>query len=79
MKRIRLKVEISQLKNDIEKKQFEKYKFEDGYMNLLWKDNESPLWNWYGFITSDELKERIGEKRHKKFHQGQRIFIVITK
>ncbi len=76
------KVEISQLKDDTDITQFEKYKFKDlGYLTLLWTKhkadkNDQFQWNWHGFITVDELKERIGEKQYCKFCQGKREFII---
>ena len=76
------KVEISQLKDDTDITQFEKYKFKDlGYLTLLWTKHKADKngefqWNWHGFITVDELKERIGEKQYCKFCQGKREFII---
>lgn len=76
------KIEISQLKDDTDITQFEKYKFKDlGYLTLLWTKHKADKngefqWNWHGFITVDELKERIGEKQYCKFCQGKREFII---
>jgi hypothetical protein len=73
------KIDVSQLKVDTDLTEYEKYKFKDlGFLTLSWtkhKINES-VWNWHGFITIDELKERIGEKQYSKFCQGKRLFII---
>lgn len=76
------KIEISQLKDDMDITQFEKFKFKDlGYLTLLWTKSKADKngefqWNWHGFITIDELKERIGENQYCKFCQGKREFII---
>jgi hypothetical protein len=74
------KVEITQLKADADITQFEKYRFKElGYLTLLWNKADRNCefrWNWHGFITVDELKERIGEKQYCKFCQGKREFII---
>lgn len=76
------KVEITKLKDNTDLTKFEEYKFKDlGYLTLLWTKNKADRngefqWNWHGFITIDELKERIGEKQYCKFCQGKREFII---
>lgn len=64
-----------------EKPQYEKYKFkEEGYLVLLWgyqqHYNKGELLNWHGFVTSDDLKSRIGDRQWSKFCSGKREFIV---
>lgn len=76
------KVEIIQLKEGADASQFEKYKFKDlGYLTLLWTKRKADKngefqWNWHGYITVNELKERIGQKQYCKFCQGKREFII---
>jgi hypothetical protein len=75
---IQYKVEIIEtLKDDVDLEKYEKYKFKDlGYLVLLWNKGKHNVWRAHGFITIDELKERIGEKQYSKFCQGKREFII---
>ena len=75
---IRYKVEIIEKLNDeTDLEKYEKYKFKDlGYLTLLWNKNKSDIWSLHGFITVDELKEKIGQKQYSKFCQGKREFII---
>ena len=75
---IRYKIEIiSELKNKTNEKDYEKYKFKDlGYLTLLWNKSKSEIWSWHGFITVEELKDKIGTKQYSKFCQGKREFII---
>ena len=56
----------------------EKYKFKDlGYLWLNWRHQEKkPLTYSHGFVTSAELKEKIGVTQWSKFCQGKREFII---
>lgn len=73
------KIEISNQKDLGE--EYEKYLFKDlGYLILNWTKNKAKngeyQWNWHGYITIDELKEKIGDKQYSKFCQGKREFII---
>lgn len=71
------KVEVSQLKNDVDKTDYEKFKFKDlGYLILLWKYEGGDANFYHGLIEPDKLKLFIGEKQWSKFCQGKREFIV---
>lgn len=77
------KIELSQLSSDdVDVIQYEKYRFKDlGYLTLLWTKHKADKngnfqWNWHGFVTVDELKEKLGEKQYCKFCQGKREFII---
>ena len=63
---------------DLEK--YEKYKFKDEYLVLNWgyqkELNRGDSWKFHGFVTPDELKERIGTSQWGKFCQGKREFVV---
>lgn len=71
-------IELSQLKNIDDKTKYEQYKFKDeGYLVLFWwYEEKNPIKNWHGFITVDELKEKIGKAQYSKFCQGKRTFII---
>jgi len=75
---IQYKVEVhSKLKEGTDLDDYEKYKFKElGYLTLLWNKSNSNIWSWHGFITIQELKDRIGEKQYSKFCQGKREFII---
>ena len=77
---IRYQVEILPKLKDIlshEPEYYDKYKFKDlGYLLLLSNKTKSVLWSAHGFITVEELKERIGLKQYSKFCQGKRDFII---
>lgn len=78
LKNIVYEIELSQLKLDTDKTQYEKYKFKElGYLVLLWwYEQKNPTKNWHGFITPDYLKELLGVKQYAKFCQGKRNFII---
>lgn len=80
LKNIVYEIELSQLEKitSEEKEKYSKYKFKDlGYLALTWwYEKSNPIKNWHGFITVEELKEKIGEKQYTKFCQGKRIFVV---
>jgi len=72
-------VELSQLKNDVDKTDYEKFKFKDlGYLILLWKyEGKNSVQYYHGLIEPDKLKLLIGgEKQWSKFCQGKREFII---
>jgi len=77
LKNIVYRIELSQLKSDINKEDYEKYKFKDlGYLVLYWNyEEKNPMNNFHGFITIEELKNLIGIKQYAKFCQGKREFI----
>lgn len=70
-------VELSQLKPDSNLVDFEKYKYkEEGYLTLTWYyESKDPMYNWYGFITPDDLKNLLGTEQWRKFGMGKRQFI----
>lgn len=78
------KVTLSQLSEKAKEHiaDFEKYMFKDlGYITLSWTKSKANKdgsfnWNWHGFITIAELKNRIGEKQYAKFCEGKREFII---
>lgn len=73
------RVEISQLKEGVDESQYPEYKFKDlGYLVLYWTKHKKSdgVWNYHGFITPDDLKEKIGVKQYAKFCQGKREFII---
>ncbi|MEK6828511.1 MAG: hypothetical protein AABY15_00060 [Nanoarchaeota archaeon] len=80
------KIEVSKNPDNLseeEKKNYEKYRFkEEGYLVLLWKlqkefnKDGGRSMNWHGFITPDDLKERLGQKQWAKFCSGKREFII---
>ncbi len=77
LKNIIYKIEISQLKPDVDSTQYEQYKFKElGYICLYWSHEGDDLNFSHGFITPDDLKQRIGEKQWSKFCQGKREFII---
>ncbi len=78
-------IEVSQkLKDSVtpeELEKYDKYKFkEEGYLVLRWGYqkgiNRGDSMNWHGFITPDDLKEKIGANQWGKFCQGKREFVV---
>ncbi len=73
---LKYKVEIRQLKNTFNIKYYEHYKYDNGYLALYWRVKSDPkgVWNFYGLITSSDLKFKLGEKKYKKFLTGQRMF-----
>ncbi len=59
------------------KLRFEPFKFKDqGYIFLNWKYEKEDTWSFYGCITSEELKERLGIEQYRKFCNGKREFII---
>ena len=73
---LRYKIEIQQLKDTVNKKDFEQYKYDNGYIVLYWRVENDPKgqWSFYGFISQCGLKFELGEKNYNKFLKGQRIF-----
>ncbi len=80
-------IELSQLKGvkpeelESKKEEYAKYKFKElGYLVLNWQYekllNKHKSWNWHGFITPEDLKERLGDKQWAKFCQGKREFVI---
>ena len=71
-------IKISKLKSNVDKAQYEQYKFKDqGHLVLYWNyEGINQPKNFHGFITPDELKSLIGEKQYGKFCQGKREFII---
>jgi hypothetical protein len=71
---------FANIKNGIDLEEYAKYKFKDlGYLVLSWgyeKRFKNIGLSWHGFITPEELKEKIGEKQWPKFCQGKRRFII---
>jgi len=65
----------SQLKANADLNRLAQYKFKEGYLMLFWYNQGEKNKNWYGFITSEFLKNKLGEKQYSKFCQGKRIFI----
>lgn len=57
---------------------YEQYKFKDkGYLILhSHLQEKDPIIASHGFITPQELKEKLGEKQWAKFCQGKREFII---
>lgn len=78
LKNIVYEIELSQLKKIDDKTKYEQYKFKDeGYLVLhWWYEEKRPIKNWHGFITVDELKEKIGAKQYSEFCQGKRTFVI---
>lgn len=78
LKNIVYVVEVHQLKPDADLAYFEKFKYKDeGYLVLNWYyESKDPIWNFHGFVTTDDLKERLGLKQWKKFGEGKRTFII---
>lgn len=76
------KVELVRLKESVNAADFEAFKFKDlGYISLLWTKRKADKsgnfqWNFHGFITPIQLKERIGVKQWAKFCEGKREFII---
>lgn len=71
------KIDLIQLNADINKERYKEYKFKElGYMLLLHKLIDEKQYKYHGFITVDELKDRIGQKQYNKFCQGKREFII---
>ena len=76
-------VEVKPLRNDVSEETklgYEKYKFKDlGY--ITWSSGREREYNsygligWHGFITPEDLKNRLGDKQWAKFCQGKRRFI----
>ena len=58
--------------------EYSKYKFKElGYLVLYWwYQEQNAIKNWHGFITPEDLKERIGENQYAKLCQGKRTFII---
>lgn len=52
----------------------------EGVISLCWQYerdlNKFGSWNFHGYITPDQLKERIGAKQWQKFCEGKRQFTV---
>lgn len=58
-------------------KKYKKYHFKDlGVIVLNWKYQGDSTWCFHGYITPEELKNRIGEKQWVKFCRGKREFII---
>jgi len=78
LRNIVYEIELSQLKSDTDKTQYEKYKFKElGYLVLhWWHEEKNSTKNWHGFVTPDYLKELLGAKQYAKFCQGKRNFII---
>jgi hypothetical protein len=76
------KIDVVQLNKDSNVEEYKQYKFKDlGYLTLSWTKHKADKngefqWNWHGFITVDDLKERIGINQYAKFCQGKREFII---
>lgn len=76
------KVELIKIRKEANPSDYEQYKFKDlGYISLLWTKSKADKsgqfqWNFHGFVTPAELKDRIGEKQWAKFCQGKREFII---
>lgn len=69
--------EIELLKSFDIWREYDKYKFKDlGYLVLYWSYKGDSIRNWHGFITPEDLKEKIGLKQWNKFCQGKRKFII---
>lgn len=68
-------VEVSKLKDNVDLEEWEPYKYEDGYLILLWAYQNDDHRNWHGPVTPDELKELLGNQ-WSKFRQGRREFII---
>lgn len=74
---IKYKVEISQLKPNINLIEYTEYLFKDlGYLILFCKSNKHEQYNYHGLITVSDLKLKLGEKQYSKFCQGKREFII---
>lgn len=77
-------IEVKQLRKDVSeetKLTYAKYMFKDlGY--ITWSSgrereyNKNGLIRWHGFITPEDLKEKLGEKQWPKFCQGKRHFVI---
>jgi hypothetical protein len=77
LKNVIYNVELSQLKPDTDKSDYEQYKFKElGYLVLSWGLHPDRPLNWYGFIEPDKLKEILGQKQWGKFCQGKREFVI---
>lgn len=78
LKNIVYVIEVSQLKPDADLNYFEKFKYKDeGYLVLNWHyETKDPIYYFHGFVTPDDLKERLGDKQWKKFGEGKRTFII---
>lgn len=75
------KIEISTSDSISDKEGYNKYKFKElGYLHLSWQYektyNRDKYMNWHGFITPEDLKEKLGNTQWSKFCQGKRIFII---
>lgn len=79
LKNIVYKVELltaDKLKSKIIDPENEKYCYKDqGIISLLWKYQSDNHWNYHGWITPEDLKERIGTQ-WSAFCQGRREFII---
>jgi len=77
-------VEVKPIRSDVSEEtrlEYEKYKFKDlGY--ITWSSGRERDYNkyqfigWHGFITPEDLKNRLGDKQWAKFCQGKREFII---
>lgn len=64
---ITYKVEIQQLKPEINKAEFEQYKFKDrGYLVLYSKSKGEGSWSFHGFITLEDIKIKLGIKAYSQ-------------
>lgn len=70
------KVEHAQLKPAVNPDGYNEYKFDSGYLVLYYKNNKNDSFTYYGFITPQQLKEKLGEKQYSKFCQGKREFTL---
>lgn len=71
------KFEICNLKQNTDLELYEKYKFKNlGYISMYWGYEGDEFLYWHGFVTAQQVKDRIGEKQYSKFCQGKRDFII---
>lgn len=73
---------LLELKGNQEERQrmfegYKQYHFKDlGIIVLNWKYQGDSTWCFHGYVTPEELRNRIGEKQWAKFCQGKREFII---
>jgi hypothetical protein len=57
--------------------QRDEFLFKDvGYLSLTWGYEGTPIVNWHGLISPDELRDNIGQVQWAKFCQGKRTFVI---
>lgn len=84
LQNIIIKVEVKFMRKDLSEEdllKYEKYKFKElGYIQWssgLERDyNKHQLIGWHGFITPEDLKNKLGKTQWSKFCQGKREFII---